>query len=325
MKPHRTGDPRPPLINVGAARPQELEEAFRLVFQHVAAQDQEKRLANALNMVEKGELDPAGVVVARDGPALIGAMVCMPVPGASGLIWPPQVLSEAMLPVRRETIEDQLVQLACTWLQQRHIRLAQALVPPADKALGIPLERNGFDHITDLWYLRHDLSRLTSLANRGLTPPARQCRLRYETYRTADHALFHRTLLRTYEATLDCPEVNGVRTVEEIIAGHRAQGAFDPERWWLAFEGDQPVGVLLVTGVPEWQAWDVAYVGVVPERRRHGFGRELMGKALREAAAAEMEQLTLSVDARNQPAWDLYRGLGFEPFDERAVFLAVWS
>ncbi len=33
----------------------------------------------------------------------------------------------------------------------------------------------------------------------------------------------------------------------------------------------------------------------------------------------------LSVDARNRPAWELYHGLGFELFDRREVFLAVWK
>ena len=78
--------------------------------------------------------------------------------------------------------------------------------------------------------------------------------LAYEGYSTCDRALFERTLLRSYDGTRDCPEVNGVRTIAEIIAGHRAQGKHDPDRWWLAFAEDQPVGVLLVAQVPEWHA-----------------------------------------------------------------------
>jgi ribosomal-protein-alanine N-acetyltransferase len=76
--------------------------------------------------------------------------------------------------------------------------------------------------------------------------------------------------------------------------------------------------------MPESGDWEVAYVGVVPEARRRGVGRELMLHALVEARAAGVARLTLSVDARNQPAWALYRGLGFDPYDRRAVFLAVW-
>ncbi|MFZ8477881.1 GNAT family N-acetyltransferase, partial [Staphylococcus aureus] len=71
--------------------------------------------------------------------------------------------------------------------------------------------------------------------------------------------------------------------------------------------------------------WDVSYVGIVPEARRRGFGRELMRKALIEARVAEATQLTLSVDVRNRPAWELYRRLGFEAFEQREVYLAIWK
>jgi len=139
----------------------------------------------------------------------------------------------------------------------------------------------------------------------------------------ADAGLFARTLEATYAGTLDCPEVNGVRTVEEIIAGHRCQGLHDPERWWLALDDGRPVAVLLATELPESDGWDLAYLGVVPESRRRGVGRQLTRKAILEAREAEAGQLLLSVDARNRPAWQLYRGLGFEPYDHREVYLAI--
>jgi ribosomal protein S18 acetylase RimI-like enzyme len=137
-------------------------------------------------------------------------------------------------------------------------------------------------------------------------------------------APFHQALLDSYEGTEDCPEISGVRTVEEILEGHSAQGKYDPARWWLARAERKPVGVLLLCEVPEWAAWDVAYVGVVPEARGHGFGRELMHRALSAARADGVARLTLSVDVRNQPALNLYTGLGFEMHDRREVFLAIW-
>jgi ribosomal protein S18 acetylase RimI-like enzyme len=81
--------------------------------------------------------------------------------------------------------------------------------------------------------------------------------------------------------------------------------------------------VLLLTAGADGDEWEVAYVGVVPEARGRGVGRELMHKAVFEARAAGAGRLTLSVDARNGPARALYREVGFEPFDRREVFLAV--
>jgi ribosomal protein S18 acetylase RimI-like enzyme len=166
--------------------------------------------------------------------------------------------------------------------------------------------------------MRHDLS-LPAAASLETD------RLTYQTYGEGNRSLFHQTLLRTYENTDDCPEVNGARTIEEIITGHLAQGRHDPNRWWLALNGDQPVGVLLLTEMTEWRGWDIAYVGVVPEARRRGHGRVLTRKAIEAARAANMGQLTLAVDNRNRPAWNLYRHLGFDPYDQREVFLAVWT
>jgi ribosomal protein S18 acetylase RimI-like enzyme len=204
---------------------------------------------------------------------------------------------------------------ALAWLRERGVKLVQTLLEPDEASLAAPLERHGFEAITRLWYMRHDLQ----IPILHLNTPARL------DYRAFDDGVeFRETLARTYAQTHDCPEVNGVRTIDEVLEGHRAQGAFDPERWWLALDAGQPVGVLIVTEMPESGDWEVAYMGVVPEARRRGFGREILLKALCEARAADVPAVTLSVDARNQPAWNLYRSLGFEPFDQRLVYLAVW-
>jgi ribosomal protein S18 acetylase RimI-like enzyme len=198
--------------------------------------------------------------------------------------------------------------------------------------LAAPLERNGFQHVTTLWYMRRPVDHSLGVVGKS--------RLNFRPYDRDDSALFAATLMRTYEGTRDCPEVNGVRTLQEILDGHAADAGLSVKtgtgplelrvvspfsRWWLALDGDRPAGVLLVTESAEWQAWEVAYVGVVPELRGQGLGRELMLKALVEAQAAEVVQLTLCVDARNSPAISLYQQLGFDRYDEREVYLAVWQ
>jgi ribosomal protein S18 acetylase RimI-like enzyme len=303
-----------PSLTVESARPAEWQPAFHLIFQHLDAEEQEARVGNALRLLRLGELDSAGLFVLRGPHGLLGAMVCLPVPGASGLVWPPQVVAGPDRGLR----EDQLVRHASAWLQQRGAKLAQALLAPAEAYLAVPLERNGFVHITSLWYLRHGLNGLAS--NPGPTG-----RLTYEPYHPADREAFGATLLRTYEGTRDCPEVNGVRELGEILDGHAAQGAHPTKHWWLAREQGRPVGVLLLADVPDLGGWDLSYVGVVPEARRRGLGRDLAGRALCEARAAGAPQLTLAVDTRNLPAQNLYLGLGFEPFDRREVYLAIWK
>lgn len=295
------------------ARTEELAAAFRLIFKDVGAAEQETRVANALHLVQRGELNPEGIHVLRGPNGLLGALVCLPVPGASALVWPPGAVDDDERPRR----EDALVRYAVAWLRGRGVKLAQSLLMPEEVFLAQSLERNGFAHVTNLWYLGHDLEVPVDV----LATPAH---LHFENYDPQVPGLFHQTLLRTYEGTLDCPEVNGVRSIEEVIQGHQAQGKYDPGRWWLALQGERPVGVAVVTELPESGDWEVAYMGVVPEARRRGFGREVLLKALFEARAAGIARMTLSVDTRNLPAWELYRRVGFAPYDQRAVFLAVW-
>src|SRR6266540_4955784 len=295
------------------ARPEEWEEAFALLFRHCTPEDRPARVARALKLIEKGELVPEAVVVLRRG-ALLGAAVCTVVPGGSGLVWPPQAADGP----RRSFNEDVLTRHVLGRLREQGARLAQCLLAPDEVFLAAPLIRNDFRHVTALWYLRHE----------GEVPPdclGTPSRLVFQSYDEADRDLFHDTLLRSYEGTLDCPEVAGLRTLDDILTGHKAQGVFNPSLWWLGLEGERPVGVLLATELPEVSGWEVAYVGVVPEARRRGFGRELVLKVLLEARAAEVAELVLTVDGRNHPAWGLYRSLGFEAFDKREVFLALWD
>ncbi|HWG45107.1 MAG TPA: GNAT family N-acetyltransferase [Gemmataceae bacterium] len=292
------------------ARTEDWAPAFRLIFSHLSPEEREQRCANALHLIQQGELDPQSIFVLRGEMGLCGAIVCLPVPGGSALVWPPAAVGPL-----RDTIEDALVHHATAWLRQRGVKLAQTLLVSDEVALAASLERNGFTAITRLWYMRHDLN----VPVHCLDTPAR---LDYQPF--DDGAVFRHTLTRTYENTHDCPEINDVRTIDEVLEGHRAQGVFDPTRWWLALDAGRPVGVLILTEMPENGDWEVAYMGVTPEARRRGFGREILLKALCEARAADAPAVTLSVDARNQPAWNLYRHVGFEPLDQRTVYLAVW-
>ena len=300
------------VLAIEPARSSEYADAFRLVFQHVGGNEQAGRVAKALELVRKKELDPEGIVVARTAGNLIGAVISMPTPGAGGLIWPPQVVPEGP---GAPDIEDQLVRHASAWLRRGGAKVAQAMLMPDEVQLAVPLVRNGFAHTTTLCYLRLNLHDATPTGADSLT---------FHPYPN-ERLLFQRTLLETYEGTDDCPELTGVRSIDEIIEGHRAQGSTGDERWWLARSSTGAVGVLLLARLVECDGWDVAYVGVRPEARRQGFGRQLMRKAIAEAQRAGGAQLTLSVDKRNHPAWNLYASMGFTLFDEREVFLAVWK
>src|SRR5437879_3310126 len=145
------------MAGVPSARParwEDLAPAFRLMFQQVPAADREARVANALYLVARGELEREGVLVVGGDPDLLRALVCVPLRGAAGLVWPPQAVDGP----RRREVEDRLVQFANTWLHRRGAKLAQALIPPDEALLAEPLLRNSFAYVTRLHYMGHDLA-----------------------------------------------------------------------------------------------------------------------------------------------------------------------
>src|SRR5262249_23825194 len=237
---------------VMTACPEHREAALRLLFQHLESKERDRRVANALHLMELGKLDAEGLFIAQENDVLCGSMICLSVPGASGLVWPPQTQSVVNAP----RIQDQLVQHTCAWLKSRGAKLGQALLAADESKSVDALERNGFRHITALWYMRRDMSlTMPEMVQRTLTLRA---------YDPHEPSVYSQTLLRTYEATCDCPEVNGVRTIDEILDGHTADAGSTFSHWWLALDGEQPVGVLLANESPEWESWEIAYIGVVP-------------------------------------------------------------
>lgn len=299
-----------PEISPSAA--EECTSSLTLLFSSRPIATRDNEVASVLEAIKRGDIDPAGLIVARDGDGVTGVILAAHLPGNGAVIWPPQVARGV---IGSDAVADALVRHARGWLQRRGAKLIQAILLPDEAPTARPLLRNGFIHATQLWYLRHNLDFAVDILGRV------DC-LRLETFRACDADLFGVTLARSYEWTQDFPELTGVRTSAEVMAGYQADG-FDPDRWWLAFGGKEPVGVLLVNPAPDWGGWDVSYVGVVPEARRRGVGRELMRHALIEAKAAGMPHLSVAVDVRNLPASELYRRLGFESFDQRDVYLCI--
>jgi len=297
-------------LQVSPARAEEQAAALRLFFQHLAGGERETRVERVLALVANGELPPESLLVCRAGETLFGAMVALPMPGAAGLVWPPQAVGGA----GPETIEDLLGQAAILWLRQRGSKFAQALLAVTDSPSA--LLRNGFRHTTTLLYLQKSLEGSDDSS-------AASGRLHWQTYAECDRAAFQRALLASYEETLDCPELNGLRTVEEIIAGYQAVPGCRLDRWWLAWHEDRPVGVLITAAAQDQATWELVYVGLVPAARRQGLGPELTRKALGEARASGATRVMLTVDVRNQPARRMYAALGFEENDRRDVYLVV--
>ena len=193
--------------------------------------------------------------------------------------------------------------------------MVQALLPadgPADAEL---LVATGFQHLSDLLYL-------VCLADEF--PSASPCsELQFEPYSPARHARFAQVVEATYEDTLDCPAVNGVRSIDDVLQGYRATGHFDPERWFIVRHQGEEIGCLILTDYPEHAIWELIYMGLLPAARGHGWGLEIVRHALWLARQAARNRVVLAVDAANEPALRMYATAGFRSWDQTAVYIRI--
>lgn len=137
-----------------------------------------------------------------------------------------------------------------------------------------------------------------------------------------DDQLLATALEASYEGTLDCPELCGMRSMEDVIASHKSTGVYDPSCWWVLLHHNTPVGCCLLTHCPANESVELVYIGINPEVKGRGFGTKLLRHALQSLRIKDtVHEVTCAVDRRNTPAGKLYLSLGFERFDARCGYV----
>lgn len=216
--------------------------------------------------------------------------------------------------------------------------LAQSLLEPREADAVVAFRAAGFTQLGDLAYLRRVAPAPPPPAD-PLPPDvsvASVAALLAAGERDRDiDADLKRALSESYIDTLDCPELCGLRTIDDVLESHRAVGRFDPGLWWLVRRRGVAEGCVLLNVCPEHDSVELVYLGLSPAVRGHGLGSALLALALRQVlgAAAPAESggiegvparcvvgpggITCAVDTRNVAAMRLYRAAGFQRFAVR--------
>ena len=278
----------PPVVD--RAAPHELLPALRLLFPHDAE-------------ISPEVLDSGAVFVARDRGAISTAMLVQVLPGSLGLAW---------LPAGAMREAHELARAACDWLRARGVKVGHAFATRDEGTRIAVLEGCGFQRVTELVALYRPTRATTTpstLTFAAETPPFT--------------AAFRTALLATDRDSLDCPELNGTRTDDELIASFAepAPGA----TWYLARDAGQAVGVVMLARGASDADCELAYLGVVPAARRRGHGRQLVAFACARASELSASSVSVSVDSRNKSALQLYARAGFVETGRRGVWLAHFS
>jgi ribosomal protein S18 acetylase RimI-like enzyme len=289
--------------------PQRVAEALSLVLSDIAP-SQRREIAGALLNVE----DPADLaneplfIASREG-RVCGAAWGQRQSGNIAVFWPPQLVAD-----EDEQTAYPLAEAVTRALDDTAIEMTQVLSPSHDSQVACVLSHASFRHLADLLYLTCESNRFP--AERPAT-----CNLSFVPYDGTLRERVMRLIERTYEGTLDCTALNGVRQVDNVITGYQATGVFRPQNWLIVRAEAKDVGILLLADHPQAGHWELMYMGLVPEARGHGWGGQITQHAQWLAGRAGGERIVLAVDAANEPALRMYRSTGFEMWDRRTVYV----
>lgn len=287
--------------------PERHRDALELVMASVAPEQRGSVIESLRPVAAMGVDVFAGLAIAERQQHVVGAAWLQPQVGRTATLWKPVVVGEGNKLLARD-----LAQHALTASSALSTVLAQTLLDSASEPFADDLQALGFLHLADLKYLMMTVPRQTPqpipTALRLVSPPN-------------DDQLFAKLIVESYEATLDCPALEGRRDIHDVLAGYRTIGTHDPSLWFIVYLSDQPVGVLLLAPYPESQQWELVYLGILPRYRGQSFGRQVLSEVRYRAAQAGIESVVLAVDAANIPALRMYDEVGFVEWTRRAAYI----
>lgn len=254
-----------------------------------------------LRYAREHHLDIRRLWVGRAAGRIVLSALLIPHAGRTGLLFVSPNLNE-----RHRDHARQLVTAACGSVSRDCVSLVQVLLEPGQDLLGQVLLAAGF---RSLAYLIH----MKRAALRASTPLELPDDVSVTPWEDQHREVYRRVILETYQQTLDCPGLLGLRHIDDIIDGHMATGEFWPDLWMALRRGDEPVAVMLLNGVAHRQALELVYLGLAPAWRGQGLARRLLVHGLDLAAQRGFADMLLAVDQDNAPAMRLYQNLGFEP------------
>lgn len=289
-------------------RPGEETPALELMFAELAPKCRAERVEKLRAQCAKGPIEGLWAAY-RDG-RMVGAMRALPQPGRTAFVTPGYVAPEEPPESAREFLSTVVESL-----RLQGVQLVQALLETDSGPTAERLVSAGFRHAANLLYLASPRDAFPE------DPPAGP--LEFVPYSSERHRQFAGIVARTYAGSRDCVALDSVRTVDDVLAGYRGSGAFDPARWLLVRSDGEEVGCLLLGDDAAVDQWELVYLGVVPESRGRGFGLAITRHAQWLARVAGCRRMVLAVDAANEPAIAVYAAAGFVSWDHRSVYLRV--
>ena len=299
-----------PSVVLRKAAKADVHACLRLILGSAAELASDEQVVDFLRFAVYRGIDLSDIWLAERRRTIVWAILPVASPGRTMVLFsPPQVA-----PTLQDTVAPELIGRVLAEARQRGTQLAQVLADPADESVLELYRRVGFARLAELKYLSRDI-------RRDSAPPLPNG-FSLRTYSQDTHNLFVRGISASYDGSLDCPALAGRRDINDIMAGHKAVGVFDPALWTVVLEHQhEPVGVSLLNRTQHSEAVELVYFGLAPEARGRGLSDVLLQDSLCAAATHNARAMTLAVDARNTPALKLYHRHHFRDVCSRIALM----
>jgi ribosomal protein S18 acetylase RimI-like enzyme len=247
---------------------------------------------------------------ARRGTDLVAAAMVIPSAGRVGMAFhspaeSPGVDAAALSAALRSAADAALAD---------GLAFVQSLMGNRQHADGRAFVGAGFIRLAELAYMRRELS--------GIVEPPNVPGLDWQSCQPMDPVELGLVILGTYERSLDCPALTGLRSTDDVIESHKASGTWRPDFWWIARMRGASAGCVLVNdSASSPGGMDLVYMGVMTAFRGLGLGRAMVCHACRQARRDGREFMNVVVDTANPYASRIYQAEGFRLRHRRVAYI----
>ncbi|MCL7929622.1 GNAT family N-acetyltransferase [Halomonas llamarensis] len=229
----------------------------------------------------------------------------------------PGNMAQLWLPAEEDATAQALLHVAQQWVAERALTLCHTVIGPEQRERVVLLGNAGMQLIAPLRYL------VAPAKTRLSEKPAPAITL--VPWATLTHEEQHALISAVQVDSMDCVALREALGTDALIAGFYQQDAYAAANWYVvhaAWRDNAPeiTGVLLLAPRPAVNAWELMLMALLPSWRGYRLGEQLLNAAFRQAQAAGVERVLLSVDATNLPACRLYQRAGFIDYHREDVY-----
>ncbi|MEO0531987.1 MAG: GNAT family N-acetyltransferase [Planctomycetota bacterium] len=304
-----------PDFEVRVAREVERRQALELALRPLAPASR----APLLDNIAAGENHVLGpldaLIVATRGRVVSAAAWGQPSPGKAVALWPPEW--DGARPPNATPVEAAILRSINTRCDAVGVPMTQVLFEVGDDPRIPTVVESGFEQIAELDYLGRSIGNASAreAVDEGASP------LTFVEYLPSHRERLKRLVEQTYVESLDCPGLEELRDLDDVLAGYLATGQHKPEHWFFVQAKGEDIGVLLLAEHPDSDQAELVYMGITPAARGNNYGAQIVDHAITVAEAMGVDHLMVAVDRANGPARNVYDLASFAAWARRYVYV----